>query len=110
MQDNTEKIETNGEYIEDYEISPFESVYFILHNRSQLEKEFHKLSYEERIKLLIFDLRLIQNAKKMAEHIGEIYDFRISEEPQHHWWWYLDRVARGELSFRLHADIQSEIE
>jgi len=64
MQDYAEMIETYGEYIEDFEISPFEPVYFILHNRSQLEKVFHELTHEEKIKLLAYDLKLIQNAKR----------------------------------------------
>lgn len=73
-------IETYGEYVEDYETSVFESVYFILHNRSHLEKVLDELTHEDRIKLLEFDLKLIQNAKKMADYIGRSYYWSNSKK------------------------------
>lgn len=52
-----------------------------------------------------YDVQLTKNAKKMSEHIAEVYDFSLSEEPLDKWWWHLDRVAIGEISLRLTPDI-----
>ncbi|MGG0717942.1 hypothetical protein ABE096_10190 [Robertmurraya massiliosenegalensis] len=108
MQDYAEMIETYEEYIEDYEISAFESVYFILHNRSHLEKVINELTHDERIKLLEFDLKLIQNAKKMAEYIGEIYDWSISKESINEFWWHLDLIAENKVTFSLKVQVNNE--
>ena len=42
-------------------------------------------------------MQLIKNAKKMSEHIGEIYDFSNSDEPIEQWWWHLDKIISGEI-------------
>jgi hypothetical protein len=105
MLGNSKRIEVYGKGIENFDLSPFESIH-LLHIRSNLEKVFHELTHDERIKLLSYDLKLIQNAKRMAKHIGSIYDFRLSKEPisQFWWWWHLDRVAKGEITFTLKAE------
>ncbi len=93
-------IEVYGKCVDDFEVSPFESVN-MLHRRSHLELVSHELTYEERMELLNYDIRLINNAKRMSQHIGEIYDFTLSEEPLSQWWWHLDKVANGKITFRL---------
>ncbi|MCB7071658.1 hypothetical protein LIZ76_17260 [Caldibacillus sp. 210928-DFI.2.22] len=45
-----------------------------------------------------YDLVLIQNAVKMVEHVGEVYDFSLSTQPIDEWWRHLVKVASGELS------------
>ncbi len=90
--ENSEIIEMYGSYIDDFEISPFESVY-MLHIRSGLKKAMNELTNEERIKLIHYDLKLIENAKRMTQHLGEIYDFSLSNEPLTEWWWHFDRVV-----------------
>lgn len=76
----SEVIEMYGSYVDDFEISPFESVY-MLHIRSKLEKIIHELTNDESLKLFGYDLKLINNAKKMAKHLEEINNFSLSNEP-----------------------------
>ena len=80
--------------------SPFESVY-MFHIRSRLEKLINELTREEKMKLIYFDLKLIKNTQKMVKHIEEIYDFSLSNEPTTEWWWHLDEVANGNITFIL---------
>lgn len=84
----------------DFDISPFEAM-DMLHQRSNLEKVIEELTHEEMIKLLNYDIKLINNAKKMTEHISEIYNFSTSAEPLNYWWWHLDKVADGSINFKL---------
>lgn len=93
-------IELYGEDVEDTEISPFESVH-MLYLRSVIEREIHKLTIEERIDLISYDIKLIKNAKRMYEHIRIINDFSLSKEPLSYWWWHLDKVANGKITFSL---------
>lgn len=101
--ENSKLIENYGLDVADFEVSPFESVN-MLHTRSALEKVINELSNQEKIKLYSYDLVLINNASKMAKHISEIYDFNMSTEALSEWWWHLDKVANGEISFHLNAD------
>ncbi|WP_047154575.1 hypothetical protein [Aneurinibacillus tyrosinisolvens] len=89
------RIEIYGNYVNDFEVSPFESMY-MLHIRSKVESEMNELTNDERKKLRNYDRQLMKNAKKMAEHIGEIYDWSISKEPLTEWWWHLDKVGKEE--------------
>lgn len=36
---------------------------------------------DERLKLIPYDLKLIDTAKKMSKHLEGIYDFSLSSEP-----------------------------
>lgn len=100
MSEHLRNIEIYGRAVDDYDISPFESV-DMLHRRSSLDRIFDELNQEEWMKLLSFDVLLIQNAKKMSEHIAEVYDFSLSDVPLAQWWWHLDKVASGEIKLRL---------
>jgi hypothetical protein len=93
-------IESYGEEVSDFEVSPFESI-DMLHRRSRLNKESHKMTLKERILLMRYDLRLLENVDKMIEHIREIYDFSNSKEPLEEWWWHLDKVASNELEVEI---------
>lgn len=106
---NSEIIEMYGSYVDDFEISPFESVY-MLHIRSGLEKVINELTYSERMQLICYDLKLVENAKKMSKHIEEAYDFSLSNEPLTDWWWHLDQVAKGKITFELAAMFKSSEE
>ncbi len=108
MTDYSSKIRNYGLGVNDFEVSPFESIN-MLHTRSYLEKVMQELSTEDRIKLYGYDMILIQNAKRMAKHIGEVYDFSQSKESLKEWWWHLDKVANGEISFLFSADIDSNM-
>lgn len=66
-----------------------------------MEHVIHELSNEDRIELIICDLQLIKNAKRITKFIGKVYDFSITEEPLTHWWWHLDKVANDEIEFHL---------
>lgn len=100
---NSKNIDMYEEYVADFEISPFESVY-MLHIRSGLEKVMNELTNDERVKLINYDLNLINNAKKMAKHLEEIYDFSLSNEPLTEWWWHLDQVSDSKITFELKAE------
>ncbi|WP_240647161.1 hypothetical protein [Paenibacillus nanensis] len=58
--------------------------------------------------MLNYDMLLIKNAKMMLEHISEVYDFSLSDEPLSQWWWHLDQVASGEIAFQLIPDITQD--
>ncbi|MFJ8528384.1 hypothetical protein [Bacillus sp. NPDC094106] len=105
---NSILIKNYGLDVSDFEVSPFESLN-MLHTRSALKKIIHELTNEERIQLYSYDMLLIQNAKKMSEHIREVYDFSLSTEPSSEWWWHLDKVAKGEISFHLSTDSESNM-
>ncbi|WP_375199569.1 hypothetical protein [Bacillus sp. RS11] len=108
MLDTNKEIDMYGQDIDDIiKLSPFESTY-LLHIRSQIERELHTLTNEEKIKLYSYDLKLIKNAKELANHIKEIYDFKLSKEPLQEWWWHLDRVASGEITFTLTSIFKDE--
>lgn len=101
--ENGKLIHNYGLDVADFEVSAFESVN-MLHTRSALEKVINELSNQEKIELYTYDMILIRNASKMAEHIKEVYDFNMSTEPLSEWWWHLDKVANGEITFHLNAD------
>lgn len=98
--EHSTNIDIYGKYVDDFEISPFESL-LMLHKRSKLEDVICDLTPDERIKLLSHDIQLIKNAKRMSRHIGGIYDFSLSTEPLTKWWWHLDKVAADKNTFRL---------
>lgn len=95
-----DNIENYGLSVNDLDVSPFESM-DMLHLRSKIEKVLSELTNEETAKLFQYDLKLVENAKDMAEHISEIYSFSMSTEPTSQWWWHLDKVVSGEISFHL---------
>lgn len=105
---NSKDIEMYGGYVDDFEINPFESVY-MLHIRSRLEKEkiIQVLTNDEKIKLIGYDLILINNAKRMSKHLEGVYDFSHSNEPLTEWWWHLDQVAKGKITFGLKAMVKT---
>ncbi|AIF45086.1 hypothetical protein [Virgibacillus sp. SK37] len=102
---HSKSIEIYGDYVDDFKISPFESVY-MLHLRGGLEKAINELTNDEKIKLIHYDLKLIENAKRMSKHLSVIYDFSTSNEPLKEWWWHLDQVADGKISFELKAEVK----
>lgn len=106
MTEHLESIDIYGKCVDDFDVSPFESIE-MLHRRSNLDRVFDELNQDERISLLNYDLQLIKNAKKMTKHIAEVYDFSSSDEPLRQWWWHLDKVAEGKISFRLIPDKNS---
>jgi hypothetical protein len=93
-------IEEYGEDVNDFEVSPFETI-DMLHRRSRLNKEFSKMSLRERILLMRYDLRLLENVEQMVKHIERVYDFSSSVEPLEEWWWHLDKVATSELEIEI---------
>jgi len=108
LSEYTAKIKSYGMGVNDFKTSPFEALN-MLHTRSYLEKVLPELSNEEKIQLYFYDMNLIFNAKKMIEHVKEIYDFSQSKEPLNEWWWHLDKVADGKIPFRLSADVDSDM-
>lgn len=93
-------IELYGEDAADFEVSPFESI-DMLHRRSRLNKESHKMTLRERILLMKYDLRLIENSDRMVEHIAKVYDFSNSHEPLEEWWWHLDKVVSRDIDVEI---------
>ncbi|MCC0567048.1 MULTISPECIES: hypothetical protein [Brevibacillus] len=109
MSKHMASIEIYGNCVDDFEVSPFESIN-MLHRRSDLERVSHELSYEERMKLLSYDMKLVKNSEKMSKQIGEVYDFALSKEPLSQWWWHLDKVANGKIAFHLSPTFESDLE
>jgi hypothetical protein len=93
-----EDIQNYGEDVNDFEVSPFESVQ-MLHNRSDLHKVYNDLTIKEKQLLATYDLILIKNAEKMLKHIQKAYDFSLSDQPTREWWWHLDKLIEGKISF-----------
>lgn len=93
-------IDDYGMDIGDFNISAFESVN-MLHTRSKIESVIEELTNEERNKLFTFDLLLITNAGKMFEHISKVHPNSLTDENVKEWWWNLNKVANGEISFQL---------
>ncbi|WP_405157919.1 hypothetical protein [Paenibacillus sp. FSL H8-0283] len=83
MSEHLKSIEIYGVAVNNIGVSAFESVE-MLHRRSSLDKVFDELNHEEQLKLLSNNVQLIQNTKKMSEHIAEVYDFSLSEERRNH--------------------------
>lgn len=71
----------------------------MLHDRSELHSVYSELTFQEKLELARYDLQLIQNAKKMVQHIYKAYDFSLSEQSRDEWWWHLDKIAEENLSF-----------
>lgn len=101
------RIELYGNGVDNFEVDPFQSL-DMLHRRSKLENVIYELTDDEKLKLWNYDLKLIENAKLMAEHIKDVYDFSISDKPLSEWWWHLDLVANGKLPIDL--DVEDEVE
>jgi hypothetical protein len=80
-------IEEYGEDVNDIEVSPFKTI-DMLHHRSRLNKEFSKMTLRERVLLMRYDLRLLENVERMVKHIEKVYDFSNSVEPLEEWWWH----------------------
>lgn len=97
MSEYKQTIENYGQDVSDFDCSPFESIR-MFHERSELQKVFDQLTFQEKVQLAQYDLVLIQNAEKMVEHVRIVYDFSLSTQPLDEWWWHLDKVASGELS------------
>lgn len=101
-------IEIYGNCVDNFEVSPFESINML--HRSDLERVSLEFSYEERMKLLSYDMKLVENSEKMSKQIGEVYDFALSKEPLSQWWWHLDKVANGKIAFHLSPTFESDLE
>ncbi|WP_423800704.1 hypothetical protein [Neobacillus sp. SAB-20_R2A] len=93
-------IEYYGEDVTDFEVSPFETI-DMLHRRSRLYKGSSNMTQQERILLMKYDLKLLENVERMVEHLGKVYDFSLSAEPLEEWWWHLNKVASGELEIGI---------
>lgn len=89
-----------GQGTNDFDTSPFESLE-MLHTRSELHHAF--LSKEEKRMLAAYDVKLLGNIEKMVEHIGKVYDFSNSKEPNDEWWWHLDKLLTGEIMLHAHS-------
>ncbi|QED46893.1 hypothetical protein [Cytobacillus dafuensis] len=108
MSPHKQEIENYGHDVNDFEASPFETIR-ILHDRSELHKVHDQLTFQEKLELAKYDLQLIQNAKKMVEHISKAYDFNTSEKPREEWWWHLDQIAEENLPFGVTSFEQGEV-
>lgn len=108
MTEFMEKIGIYEEDIFDFEISPFETV-AALHLRSELEKEFENMNNKEQFKLLSVDIKVIENARKILNHISEIYDFTSSNKPEKEWWWHLNKVISGEIVIKGNLFVETDI-
>lgn len=96
-----------GEDVNDLESSPFESLR-MLHDRTKIQMVLNELDFDEKVLLGRYDLKLIENANRMVEHISNVYDFKLSDDnniPHEQWWWYLDKIVRGNLNFGVSSEL-----
>jgi len=93
--DYADLVDTYGSYVDDNEISPFET-HYAFHIRSTLHQEYKHLSSEQKRDLEKADSVLKDNVVKMHAHLSEIYDFTSSKKPDDEWWWHLDRFLPKE--------------
>jgi hypothetical protein len=103
-----QEIENYGHDVNDFEASPFESIR-MLHDRSELQQVYDKLTFQEKLELARYDLQLIQNARKMVEHLSRVHDFSASKNPREEWWWHLDQIAEGNLPFGVTSTVHGEV-
>lgn len=104
----SEKIERYEIGIFNLDVSPFENI-AILHLRSNLEKEFENMNSDEQLKLLSIDIDVIKNARNIANHISEVYDFSTSNKPESEWWWHLDKIISGELVVKGSLFVEKDV-
>jgi hypothetical protein len=77
-----------GDDINDFDCSPYEQVR-MLHDRTDIMNIEHKLDFNEKVILYIFDLSSVKNADEMVKHISKAYDFKLSDQnhfPYNQWW------------------------
>ena len=94
-------IETYGDLVDDFEVSPFESLE-MLHIRDSLEENIDHLTDVEREQLKKIDLKLFLNAQKMHAHISQVFNFS-GNKPSEEWWWCLDQLAQADLKTVLNS-------
>lgn len=93
-----------GEDVVDVESSPFENLR-MLHDRTKLHEIQAKLNYEEKVLLAYYDVKLIENAQLMVEHVSKVYNFNLSKDiPSEQWWWHLDKIVSGEMTFGVFTE------
>lgn len=93
-----------GDYVSELETSPFESLR-MLYDRTDLFKIQEELDFDEKVLLCTYDVKLIENAEKMVKHISQIYNFDYSSNiPYEQWWWHLDKIANGIISFSVSSE------
>lgn len=98
-----------GDDVTDLESSPFEYLR-MLNERTELYANYSKLTYEEQVMLTYCDLKLIENAKPLVEQIEKVYDFALSSNiSPDQWWWHLDKITEGVLSFSITAKARNNI-
>lgn len=96
-----------GDDVNDLENSPFESLR-MLHDRTALNKVINELDFEEKVLLGYYDLKLIENAERMVDHISNAYDFKLSDEnniSHDQWWWHLNKIAKGNMNFGVSSKL-----
>ncbi|MCA0172136.1 hypothetical protein [Bacillus sp. RAR_GA_16] len=96
-----------GEDVSDLENSPFETLR-MLHDRTELHRVQEQFDFEDKVLLAYHDLKLIENAENIVQHISSVYDFNLSdtnEIPHEQWWWHLNKIAKGNMDFGIATDI-----
>ncbi|QKY70208.1 hypothetical protein [Lentibacillus sp. CBA3610] len=92
----TKKVNDYGTLLDSLNLSPFETLN-ALSLRSHLEKELNNMTNQEKLKLYLYDLYLLDNIEEFKKHLEQVYDFSDSDEPTEQWWWHLDKVISGEI-------------
>ncbi|WP_088362466.1 hypothetical protein [Bacillus cereus] len=90
------KISNYGLLLDSLELSPFETLN-ALNLRSNLQKEVFNMTNQEQLKLLQFDLFLLNHIEEIKNHLENVYDFKNSIEPFDQWWWHLDKIISKEI-------------
>lgn len=96
-----------AEDVNDMDSIPFESLR-MLHDRSSIQRVYDQLDFDEKVHLALYDLKLIEHAEKMVEHISKVYDFNLSDEkqiPLDEWWWHLNKIVKGTMDFGVSTGV-----
>jgi hypothetical protein len=94
-----EKIQQYGEEIKSKKVSGIEYMH-MLHLRSELHKDYEKLTREERQQLALYDLELLKRAFEIKERLEEVFDFSLCDKPIQEWWWHLDKLIDGNIHLK----------
>ncbi len=81
---------------EELTVSPFEYI-DTFHIRSNLLKNYNKLTSEQKDQIRQYDLILLKRAKEFYDYVSEIHDWNRTLESINEWWWHLDKIIEGKL-------------
>ncbi|MBB6446720.1 hypothetical protein [Bacillus benzoevorans] len=102
-------IEDYGDYIDNFGASAIEFYNFVIVERDFLEGVKDKLSNEQKRNLLVYDLNFIHKAESIYNFLKDDINFSEIANPIKHWWWHVDKIAKGSLSIKFDYTIDVNV-